>query len=144
MVGNHHNRRWRQLGKMITQEKIHRVETMKMNAIPANPDTLAPPELGSVGDLAVVPDAMLLRVPWDWEQNRHHVNTMPHFHSKIRTNLTLLQQPHCPCCQAIPYKFLFPLHCKWLEIIVTSGGAIWANDVRIINFRSQSRQHCCC
>jgi hypothetical protein len=38
-----------------TQAITHAVETMDMNAKSTNPDTLAPPELGSVGDLAMVP-----------------------------------------------------------------------------------------
>ena len=33
------------------------VETMEMNATSTNPDTLAPPELGSVEDLVIVPEA---------------------------------------------------------------------------------------
>ena len=39
------------------QAITHRVETMEMNVNPTNPDTLAPPELVSVGDLVIVPEA---------------------------------------------------------------------------------------
>jgi hypothetical protein len=38
------------------QAIMHRVEMMVMNKNPTDPDTLAPPELGSEGNLVMVPN----------------------------------------------------------------------------------------